>query len=304
MCLKDRREATSLCRRAGGRFPVLTAGRSEESPVPELPEVETIARGLRASLVGRTIVGTTVSWPRTVACPPVDEFAARVVGRRVTEITRRGKFVIIGLDQGYLLIHLKMSGRLRVVSPVEPLDKHVHLRFELDDGRQLRFHDTRKFGRVYLVKDPDEVTAGIGPEPLADEFTLEAFRRLLARRSGRLKPLLLNQRFLAGLGNIYADEALFVAHLHPLRKADSLTPEEQARLYEAIRTILERAIARQGTTLDDAGYTDAAGQPGAYQDQIAVYGRTGEPCLRCRSPIERVVIGGRSAHFCPICQSE
>ena len=164
--------------------------------MPELPEVETVARGLRGALAGRTITAVTVFWPRTVACLGVDEFERRIVGRRVVSTGRRGKYVVIGLDRGYLLIHLKMSGRLQVVRASDPRDKHTHTLFDLDDGRQLRFRDVRKFGRAYLVDDPEEVTAGLGPEPLADDFMADDFRRLLARRSGRLKSLLLNQHFL------------------------------------------------------------------------------------------------------------
>jgi formamidopyrimidine-DNA glycosylase len=270
--------------------------------LPELPEVETIARGLREPLVGCTITGVTVNWSRTVAEPTLDEFGAQLIGRQVMSVGRRAKYVVIGLDRGHLLIHLKMSGRLQIARVAEPVDKHTHLLLDLDDGRQLRFQDTRKFGRVYLVDDPQQVTGGLGPEPLADAFTLDAFRRRLARRSGRLKSLLMNQQFLAGIGNIYADEVLFVARLHPLRKADSLTPDEQARLYDAIRSVLEQAVASRGTTLEDRGYVDAQGQVGAFQARIAVYGRTGQPCPVCQSPIERMVIGGRSAHFCPRCQ--
>jgi formamidopyrimidine-DNA glycosylase len=271
--------------------------------MPELPEVETIARGLRPALVGSTITGVTVRWPRTVAFPTVDQFERRIVGRRVVSIGRRGKYVVGGLDEGYLLIHLKMSGRLQVLSADEPQGKHTHTAFQLDDGRELRFHDVRKFGRVYLVDDAEQITGSLGPEPLANDFTLDDFRRLLARRTGRLKSLLLNQGFLAGIGNIYADESLFAAGLHPLRKADSLTQGEQARLYGAFRTVLDRAVEGRGTTLDDRGYVDAEGQAGAYQDEIAVYGRRGEPCPVCRTPIERIVLGGRSTHFCPHCQA-
>jgi formamidopyrimidine-DNA glycosylase len=270
--------------------------------MPELPEVETVARGLREPLVGRIIVGVTVRWPRTVAFPAAEDLEGRLGGRQVVSVGRRGKYVIVGLDDGYLLIHLKMSGRLEVAPASHVPDKHVHVLLDLDDGCQLRFRDVRKFGRVYLVDDPVQVTSGLGPEPLADDFTLDDFRRLLARRSGRLKSLLLNQQFLAGLGNIYADEALFAARLHPLRKADSLTVDEQACLYAAIRTVLGRAISHRGTTLDDRGYTDVRGQAGSYQERIAVYGRKGEPCHRCHTPIERMVLGGRSTHFCPQCQ--
>lgn len=270
--------------------------------MPELPEVETIARGLREPLVGRRFTGVTVNWPRMVAAPTPEEFGAQLVGRQVISVGRRAKYVVIGLDRGHLLIHLKMSGRLQIAPVAEPLDKHTHVLFDLDDGRQLRFQDTRKFGRVYLVDDPQQVTGGLGPEPLADDFTFDDFCQRLARRSGRLKSLLMNQQFLAGVGNIYADEALFVARLHPLRTADSLTPDEQARLYDAIRSVLGRAVASRGTTLDDRGYVDARGQAGAYQAQIAVYGRAGQSCFICQTPIERMVIGGRSSHFCPRCQ--
>jgi len=270
--------------------------------MPELPEVETVASDLRAHLTGRRIVGVTVNWQRSIARPSHEEFIQQVIGCQVRSVSRRGKYIVIELDRGYLLVHLKMSGRLQLVPAMQPLDTHLRVVFDLDDGHQLRFQDTRKFGRLYLVDDPHQVTAGLGPEPLADNFTLDDFRELLVRRTGRLKPLLLNQSFLAGLGNIYADESLFAAGLHPLRKADSLTLAEQALLYRAIRTVLSGAVAGRGTTLSDGGYTDAAGQAGTFQHRIAVYGRTGKPCHRCQTPIERIVLGGRSAHYCPVCQ--
>ena len=272
--------------------------------MPELPEVETVANGLRAPLIGRTITAVTINWHRTIARPAVEEFGKQVVGRQVRSVGRRGKYVVVELDYGYLLVHLMMSGRLHVVPAEEPLDSHMRVVFDLDSGQQMRFQDTRKFGRIYLVDDPQEVTAALGPEPLDDEFTLGDFRRKLARRSGRIKPLLLNQQFLAGLGNIYADEALFAARLHPLRKADSLTPAEQARLYEAIRAVLSSAVKGRGTTLSDGGYKDASGEAGTFQARLAVYGRGGQDCLRCQTPVERIVLGGRSAHYCPSCQSE
>lgn len=270
--------------------------------MPELPEVETVTRDLHTHLAGRQITGVTINWHRSVAQPTLPEFEDRVAGRTVQSVDRRGKYVILALDRRYMLIHLMMSGRLRVVPAEEPLDEHVRVILDLDNGQQLRFQDTRKFGRIYLVDDPEQVTAGLGPEPLDDGFTLVEFSGLLARRSGRLKPLLLNQRFLAGLGNIYADEALFAAKLHPLRRADSLTQVEQAKLYKAIRTVLGSAVTGRGTTLSDGGYTDASGRPGTYQAELAIYGRTGEPCLRCQTPVERIVLGGRSAHYCPSCQ--
>jgi formamidopyrimidine-DNA glycosylase len=270
--------------------------------MPELPEVETVASDLRAHLLGQTITGVTINWQRTIARPAVEEFVYPVAGRRVRSVGRRGKYVVIELDHYYLLVHLMMSGRLRMVPAGAPLDSHVRAVLCLDSGQELRFQDTRKFGRIYLVEDPLEVTAGLGPEPLDDGFSLGDFRRQLAGRRGRLKPLLLNQQFLAGLGNIYADEALFAAQLHPLRKADSLTLAEQARLYEAIRAVLSSAVKGRGTTLSDGGYTDASGEAGTFQARLAVYGRGGQDCLRCQTPIRRIVLGGRSAHYCPNCQ--
>jgi len=268
--------------------------------MPELPEVETIARGLHLRLPGSTITGAAVYWPRTLARPALDEFRVQIVGRRVESVGRRGKYIVVELDRGYLLVHLKMSGQLFVAPAGEALDPHVRAVLDLDGGRQLRFRDARKFGRIYLVDELEEVTAPLGPEPLAADFTLDSFRRLLGRRSGRLKSMLLNQEFLAGVGNIYADEILFVARLNPLRRADTLTASEQARLYEAIRSVLHRAIAASGTTLPDRNYLDTEGQAGDYRAQV--YGRAGDPCLTCGAPIERLVIGGRSTHFCPKCQ--
>ena len=268
--------------------------------MPELPEVETVARGLQKCLPGSTITGAVVYWPRTLARPAPDDFQARIAGRRVESVGRRGKYVVISLDHGYLLVHLKMSGRLFIAPAGELLDSHIRAVLDLDGGRQLRFRDARKFGRIYLVDKPEEVTGPLGPEPLAADFWPEDFSRLLSRRSGRLKSMLLNQEFLAGVGNIYADEILFVARLNPLRRADTLTAGEQARLYEAIRSVLQRAINASGTTLPDRNYLDGEGRAGEYTAEV--YGRTGEPCLICGTPIERVVIGGRSTHFCPQCQ--
>jgi formamidopyrimidine-DNA glycosylase len=270
--------------------------------MPELPEVETIARGLQRLLVGRIVCAVSVTWLRTIGSPDPQRFVAGLVGRRVCSAGRRGKYLVLALDTGYLLVHLKMSGRLRVLPAAEPLGPHTRVALDLDDGQQLRFDDARKFGRMYLVEDLGEVTGALGPEPLDDGFTLEAFARMLANRSGRLKPLLLNQHFLAGVGNIYADEALFRAGLHPLSPASSLTREEQARLHEAIRHVLAEAVAHGGTTLDDHGYVDAEGQVGGFQLQVAVYQQQGNPCRRCGTPIERMVIGQRSAHYCPKCQ--
>lgn len=270
--------------------------------MPELPEVETVARGLRESLVGRTFTGVSVSWARNIAHPALEEFETQIAGRRVEAVGRRGKYVVLTLDEGYLLVHLKMSGSLRVLPADAPLHPHVRVVLYLDDGRQLRFRNMRKWGRIYLVDEIEQVTGGLGPEPLSDDLTLDAFCSLLQRRSGRLKPLLLNQQFITGLGNIYANDALFAAHLHPERRANTLTPQEQADLYHAIRQVLDRAVAAGGTTLGDGGYTDAAGEAGRFQVDLAVHGRAGEPCPVCGTPVERLVVGARSSYYCPRCQ--
>jgi formamidopyrimidine-DNA glycosylase len=269
--------------------------------MPELPEVETIKNDLRQALIGRRFNKVTVHWPRTVAHPAPEPFQRRLEGQRVLDVGRRGKYLVFRLSGGdYLLIHLKMTGRLLIRETGAAMEPHVRVVFDLDDGRQLRFDDTRKFGRMYLVDDPQTVVGRLGPEPL--DFTLEVFASLIARRRGRLKSLLLNQEFLAGLGNIYADEALFAASLQPLRCANTLTPAEVERLYHGIRHVLRQALARRGTTFDGR-YRDPAGEAGGYQERLAVYRRAGQPCPRCGTPIERLVVGGRGTFFCPRCQA-
>jgi len=270
--------------------------------MPELPEVETIVNGLRRPLIGRTFTGVRVGWENIVARPAVLEFQRRTRGQQILGIRRRGKYLIFDLSGGdSLLIHLKMTGQLIVRPGDAPADKYGHTVFDLDDGRQLRFLDTRKFGRVYLVADENEVVGNLGPEPLADDFTLSEFSALIRKRRGALKPLLLNQQFIAGIGNIYADEALFVAGVHPQRKADTLTCGEIERLYQAMRQVLRQGLADEGTTFDGA-YRKVDGGEGEHQENLRVFQRKGQPCPRCGSAIERIVVGGRGTHFCPCCQ--
>jgi len=282
--------------------------------MPELPEVETVARGLRASLVGRTIVGVEVRWTRSIIPPDPVAFVRRLSGQVVTGVGRRGKWVVIALNGGEtLLVHLRMTGRLMLEpgggygkSPYGggecPDDRHARVLFFLDDGRCLRFSDVRKFGRLWLVDDPAGVLDELGPEPLGDDFTATRLREMLARRRGRIKPLLLNQRFLAGLGNIYTDETLWRASIHPLRRADSLSPIEVRRLHRAMRSVLRAAIVNDGTTLPDAAYQQPDGRSGQFASRLAVYGRAGQPCPRCGTTIERTRVGQRGTHFCPRCQ--
>ncbi len=264
--------------------------------MPELPEVETVVRGLRGPLLGRTFTGVTVRWPNSVKTP-VPQLQQRLPGQRIEAISRRGKYLQFHLSGGdFLFLHLKMSGDLLVLPATEPDDPHVRTIFELDNGHQLRFKDTRKFGRVYLVSDPAQVVGKLGPEPLPDDFTAEDFRALFARRSGRLKPLLLNQSFIAGIGNIYADESCHTARLDPRRQVDTLTAADLTRLYHAIRQALNAGIMHKGASLD------AVYRGGEFQNHFRVYGRTGEPCLTCGAEIQKIVLGGRGTHFCSTCQ--
>ncbi|MEI8334304.1 MAG: bifunctional DNA-formamidopyrimidine glycosylase/DNA-(apurinic or apyrimidinic site) lyase [Chloroflexota bacterium] len=279
--------------------------------MPELPEVETVARDLRALVVGATIVGASCDWPSTIATHDPDAFAAAVSGRVVEAVGRRGKRVVVELSgDRALTIHLKMTGQLFVVTPETPTDRHVHLVLDLDDGREVRFRDIRKFGRVGLYTrtevgdlETDEggvsPLAGLGPEPLDPSFTLAEFRSRIRARRGRLKSLLTDQAFLAGVGNIYADEALWRARLHPLRTAATLRPDDEHRLHRELRTVLAEAVERRGSSIDD--YT-APGGDGSMQERLDVYQREGEPCRRCGRPIRRIVLGQRATHFCSHCQ--
>jgi len=280
--------------------------------VPELPEVETVARDLRQRIVGATITGARCSWARTLRTHAPEAFAVAVTGRRVESVGRRAKQVVVELTgEAALTIHLKMTGQLFVVPAATPEDPYVRLILELEDGREIRFRDIRKFGKIGLYgRDPltgelvtevggAAVFAALGPEPLDDAFTVRDFRRRLRRRSGRLKPLLLDQSFVVGVGNIYADEALWAARLHPLRTAGTLRPTDERHLYDSIRTILAEAVERRGSSIDD--YTAPDGD-GSMQEHLQVYQRTGEPCPRCGRPVKRIVVGSRSTHLCSWCQ--
>jgi formamidopyrimidine-DNA glycosylase len=273
--------------------------------VPELPEVETTARGLRARLVERTIVRAgEIDWPRMLPNAEPALVEAALPGERVEAVERRGKYLLLRLGSGATLaIHRKMSGNLVLRPAGSPRERHTHLVLTFDDGAELHFVDPRKFGRIYYFPDAESldafVAARLGPEPLAD-LTAERLGALLGARRGRLKSLLLDQRFLAGVGNLYADEALWRAGLNANRQAGSLTPDEVARLAESIRTVLESAIERRGTSF--SSYLDAEGEAGENQDHLLVYGRAGQPCRRCGATIERRVIAQRGTWYCPRCQ--
>jgi formamidopyrimidine-DNA glycosylase len=274
--------------------------------MPELPEVETTARSLRARLIGlRVVCVGGVDWPRMLPQTSEDEIRAVLVGLPVQVVDRRGKYLLVGFDDDrWLGLHRKMSGNVLLRPTQAAPEPHAHFEMGFDDGTLLRFVDARKFGRVYLFGSSQErdafIAARLGPEPLT-ELDAASFARMLKGRRGRLKSLLLDQAFLAGVGNLYADEALWEARLHPLRTADSLSKREIARLAEAIKYVLVLGIERRGTSFSN--YRDADDTPGDNQDFLSVYGREGQPCPRCGRRIKRILIGARSAHFCPRCQA-
>lgn len=276
--------------------------------MPELPEVETIVRELRrAGVVGRRILRATVRWNGIIAEPKAPAFRRNIRGRRIEGLARRGKFIVMQLSDGLtLLIHLRMTGRLEWSGGKQKADPHEHVVLTLDDGRVLGYHDTRKFGRWFLLRDASMRLGCLGPEPLGREFTLGRLSRLLSARARMLKPLLLDQRCVAGLGNIYVDEALWEAGLHPRQSSNSLTLADRKRLHRSIRQVLSRGISRKGTSLGkgEANFHGTAGRRGRNQDGLRVFHRTGRPCPRCGRPIVRLVVAQRSTHVCPECQKE
>jgi formamidopyrimidine-DNA glycosylase len=272
--------------------------------MPELPEVETIVRGLRDGrpgvppLAGMMIERVTLRWPRHVASPSPAAFRRRIGGRTICDVRRRGKYLVFPLDHGTLLVHLKMSGDLRLAPVTSHPDRFDRTILHLRDGWDLCFSDARKFGKLYLLDDPTVLLSRLGPEPLERTFTPRTLADRLARHRRLLKPALLDQTFIAGLGNIYADEALFRAGLHPLRRTDSLTESETRALWRGIRAALRNGLRCDGASIDWVY------RGGDFQNHFRVYQRTGEACLRCGTPIARTVVGQRGTHFCPNCQPE
>ena len=264
--------------------------------MPELPEVETIARTLRPELVGATILDADVRWARTIASPSARKFKEQIRGQKILEVGRRAKFLDLRLSTFNLFVHLRMSGDLFIKEGNNPPQKHDRLRLFLSGDKILIFRDTRKFGRTWLTDDPETVIGKLGPEPLSDEFTPGWLYDNLRRRHRRLKPLLLDQAFLAGLGNIYTDEALHRARLHPLAASDSVKRKQAERLHEAIRAVLNEGIRRNGASIDWVY------RGGEFQNYFRVYAREGKACPVCGTKIQRLVVGQRGTHVCPKCQ--
>ena len=268
--------------------------------MPELPEVETIARKLKPQLIGKTIQDTQLRWHRTLAFPSPRKFRASVKGQQIRDVTRRAKYFILRLTDFNLLIHLRMSGDLLVKEGKIKPETHDRLILNLlsaqGDLSHLVFNDTRKFGRVWLTANAEDVLGNLGPEPLSQTFTPAWLHTALHSRHRLLKPLLLDQTFLAGIGNIYADESLHLAKLHPLAASDSVTEEQAEVLHGAIRRVLQEGIRRNGASFDWVY------RGGEYQHHFRVYDRAGKPCPACGTSIERILVGQRSTHYCPTCQ--
>ncbi len=272
--------------------------------MPELPEVETIARNLRLghqgapALPGQTFSSVTMRWPRHIGEPAPGAFRRRIRQQTIQGVLRRGKYLVLPLSDACLLVHLKMSGDLVVVPSDSPAGRFDRTVLHLQSGWDLRFSDARKFGRLFLVTDPSPRLGALGPDPLDEAFTPEALHHRLTAHRRALKPLLMDQSFVAGLGNIYTDEALHLAHLHPLLPSHRLGTEDARRLWNGIRETLQEGLRRNGSSIDWVY------RGGEYQNHFRVYQRGGEPCPVCGTPIERIVQAQRSTHFCPRCQPE
>jgi formamidopyrimidine-DNA glycosylase len=266
--------------------------------MPELPEVETIARSLRPELTGLGIVSTRVFWPRTLVGLSPEQFESQISGQQIQGVSRRAKYLDLQLGAYHLFIHLRMSGDLAIKDSAYLPEKHDRLVLVLSNGRQLVFNDTRKFGRAWLTTHPEDVTGNLGPEPLDPEFTPLALHTRLLERHRLIKPLLLDQSFLAGLGNIYTDEALHLSGMHPLRISDTISFNETERLHGAIQTVLLAGIEHNGASFDWVY------RGGNFQNYFRVYDREGQPCPVCGTPIQKIIVGQRGTHYCPNCQGK
>jgi formamidopyrimidine-DNA glycosylase len=279
----------------------------------ELPEVEVMRRDLEKEVVGRRIKAVEVR-PHRNAMRVIrrhsrrKEFEDRLTGKKITKVGRKGKYVLLYLDDGQVLVvHFGMSGQFLRGTKRQGLPQHTHVVMEFVQGGDLRFIDPRTFGEMFVtnadalgkVRELDHVAI----DPLEDTFTWQEFSGELARRATKLKPLLMDQKFVSGLGNIYSDEVLFAAGLRQDRTSDTLSSQEVRRLYRAMREVVQDAIRFRGSTLDDEAYVDLFGKPGEFQSELKVYGRKGQACRRCRTPIESVKFQGRTSYYCPQCQS-
>jgi len=272
--------------------------------MPELPEVETVRRTLQQLIVGKRIERVTVRLARIIQYPEPEPFCHALVGQTFREVGRRGKFLRFHLDNLALISHLRMEGRYGLYASTEEMEAHTHVIFHFDDNTELRYKDVRQFGTMHLYPLGSELDRPplikLGIEPLDPNFSFAVFQRLIMNRSTKIKPWLLNQEYIVGIGNIYVDESLFRARIHPERTADSLSRIELRRLYRAIVDILSQAVEAGGSSIKS--YVNGQGEMGMFQQQLLIYGRKQEPCVKCGYPIEKMVVAGRGTHYCARCQ--
>ncbi|PHA00709.1 DNA-formamidopyrimidine glycosylase [Bacillus pseudomycoides] len=273
--------------------------------MPELPEVENVRRTLEKLVKGKTIEEVIVTYPNLVKEPDDAElFKEMLRGETIEEVGRRGKFLLIYVTRYVIVSHLRMEGKYMLHEADDPVDKHTHVRFRFTDGTELRYKDVRKFGTMHLFEKGTELTimplADLGPEPFSGELTPAYLRERMQKTARKVKVVLLDQRIVVGLGNIYVDEVLFRSRIHPEREASSLTNEEFETLYKEIVATLTEAVERGGSTIRT--YMNSQGQIGSFQERLYVYGRKGEPCVTCGTALEKTVVGGRGTHYCPVCQ--
>ncbi|CAG1001449.1 Formamidopyrimidine-DNA glycosylase [Anaerolineales bacterium] len=264
--------------------------------MPELPEVETIVRTLKPELIGKTILSADLRWGRTLTTPSPSKFKKQIAGQKILNVSRRAKYLVIHLEAYSFLVHLRMSGDLVIRAGKIKPEKHDRLLLHLSNKKYLAFNDTRKFGRVWLTAQPEQILGKLGPEPLEKGFTPRWLFENLHKRSRSLKPLLLDQTFLAGLGNIYTDECLHLAQLHPRAASNNVTEEQAQALHKAIRKVLQEGIRRNGASIDWVY------RGGEYQNHFRVYDREGKPCPVCGTAIQKFTLGQRGTHICPNCQ--
>lgn len=273
--------------------------------MPELPEVETVRRTLKTLVSGKKIRNVSVFLPRIIRKPQeILEFSLLLEGQVIEDVLRRGKFLKIVMQDIVLVSHLRMEGRYGLYDHEDPIEKHTHVIFHFTDGTELRYRDVRQFGTMEIWPRGEEEAhpplSKLGPEPLDPGFTLDLFKKILKGKKTKIKPLLLNQEFMVGLGNIYVDEALYEAKIHPETEADQLSPRKISELYRAIRETLAQAVEQGGSSIKS--YVNGQGEMGMFQQQLKAYGRNGSPCLRCGKELLKIVVGGRGTHYCPRCQ--
>lgn len=273
--------------------------------MPELPEVETVRRTLSNLIVGKTIQSVTVSLPRIIQRPDdIKQFEIELEGHTILDVGRRGKFLRIIMNGLVLVSHLRMEGRYGLYQSGDPVEKHTHVIFHFTDGTELRYKDVRQFGTMHLFLPGEELQqkplVKLGLEPLEESFTVEAFKAVMGKRTVKIKVALLNQEYIVGLGNIYVDEALFRAGIHPERPANSLSEQELEVLYESIVATLTEAVEAGGSSIKS--YVNGQGEMGMFQHSLRIYGRKNEPCVQCGQPVVKTVVGGRGTHYCPNCQ--